>query len=93
MHIGSPSAGKLNNLVFWDGQDVEVCVDNDDPPEPGPIADLLGELQTLEETRSSQHGKPESIYVTLFHGESIIGPEVRAYTIGRGVRQICCKQS
>lgn len=69
MSIGSPSAGEANNLVFWAGHDVEGRVVDDDPPEPGLVADLLGDLQTLGEKRLSQNGKPESMYVTLFHGE------------------------
>ncbi|KAF7986651.1 hypothetical protein HWV62_26482 [Athelia sp. TMB] len=73
MPPGSPSRGNVHNLVFWSGKDVEEDID-DDRSEPPPVEDLLENLQELQDPRLSQEGKPESMYVAMFHGppENII---------------------
>lgn len=65
MAAGSLFSGQAQNLVFWSGQEREECDDS----ELEPVSDLLDNLQEAIDFRQSQDGKPESMYVTLFHGE------------------------
>lgn len=61
--------GQVQSLVFWSGQEPEERVNDDDPAELEPVSDLLDNLQEAIDFRESQDGKPESMYVTLLHGE------------------------